>query len=443
MKKLILICLFSTFTLFAQSDFDLNYINDYRRIFTIQPIVYPTQEGDSIEIFVPFRFSLNYLTFEKNSKDYALFATSLLDLVFRDSSGVIRKSVNRVDTFFISNMAKDSINTRVFVDFFKVRLPFQNYFVELSLFDKGKIKVRTISKSVKIFKFGSLYIFQPIFCSLSKNNPDGYRLSLNGESLDFREPNKRIIIPLFSKDKMVKITGEIKSLDEQTYSMQWKKPITFQISPQIISIKPFNVVIKRDNLEIQFEQKTYSAENSSLFFFIIEFPEGFAYLQKYSLKLFSKDLVNDTVKFEFGISWDNPPISLRNIRYAIDIMYYIISDEEYKQILEKRKDELWTAFFDLWKKFDKEPSTKFIETMEEYYRRVDYCYFNFQTIYEQDGARTDRGKIFILYGKPSYVNRDMDLNGIVTETWVYYRFKKKFVFVSKNNKFELKEILNI
>ncbi len=443
MKKLIVLYLFFSFVLLAQSDFDLNFINDYRRIYTIQPIAYPTLEGDSIDIFVPFRFSLNYLTFEKNSNENTLFATSLLDLVFRDSSGIIRKSVNRVDTFFVSDISKDSINTRVFVDFFKVRLPFQNYYVELSLFDRGKIKIKTISKRIKIDKLGSLFVFQPIFCSVSKQNPDAFQLSLNSDNLDFREPNKKIIIPFFSKDKLVKITGQIRSLEEQTHSMHWTKPINFQISPQIFSTKPFNIVIKNDNLEIQFERKTYAAENSSLFFFVVEFPENFAYLQKYAMKLFSTDLINDSITFEFGISWDNPPISLRNIRYAIDIMYYIISDEEYKQILEKRKDELWTAFFDLWKKFDNEPTTMFIETMEEYYRRVDYCYFNFQTVYEQDGARTDRGKIFILYGKPSFVNRDMDTNGIVTETWVYYRLKKKFVFVSKNNKFELKEILNI
>jgi len=438
---IIFLCCTLSLPIFSQPEFELNFINDYRKAFTIQPVFYPTPNGDSLEIFIPFKFTLNYLTFEKSAYDGKLFAISLVDLVFRDTTGVIRKSLNRLDTFYFPESLKDSINLRNFVSYFRIRLPIQNYNIELSLFDKGKIKVKTISNSIKVLNWGNLIICSPIFCS--STNQGEFVLSLLGNNLDFRSKHKRIIIPVFSKSNFAKFKAEIRSVNEKLLNIQWNKPVSFGVFPQMISSQPFEFKAEQDYIKIFFEQKTYASADFYLSFLIIEFPEKYAFLQNYDLKLFAPDYLQDSLTFRFGILWNNIPVSLRNVRYAIELLYLIITDEEYKELLDKRKDETWTAFFDLWRKFDPDTSTLFNEAMDEFYRRADYCYFNFQTVYERDGARTDRGKIFILYGKPSHINRDMDKNGIVTETWVYYRLKKKFVFVTKNNKFELVEIVNL
>ena len=38
-------------------------------------------------------------------------------------------------------------------------------------------------------------------------------------------------------------------------------------------------------------------------------------------------------------------------------------------------------------------NTPYNEEMAEYFSRVDYAFYNFQTINQKDGAKTDRGKI--------------------------------------------------
>jgi|GEM_PF-1679570 GWxTD domain-containing protein len=442
MKRLLaLFFLLCSLPVWAQPEFELNYINDYKKTFTTQPIFYPTPKGDSLEIFVPFRFSLNFLTFEKSAVEGKLFAVSLVDLVLRDSTGVIRKSINRLDTFFFPESQRDSINVRSFVSFFKFRLPIQNYNIEISLFDKGKIKVKTLQNVIKISIWGNLIVCSPIFCSSSDQNE--YILSLQSNNLDFRKKNKKIIIPIFSKTHFAKLVCEIKSVNDKTYNIQWNKPVKFDVMPQMISTQPFSYKLEQENIKIYFEQRTYAAGEPYLSFLIIDFPEKYSFLQSYDLNLSAPDYLKDSLTFRFGISWENIPISLRNIRYAVDLFYYIITDEEYKGLLDKRKEEIWTAFFDLWRKFDPDTSTMFNEAMDEFYRRADYCYFNFQTVYERDGARSDRGKIFILYGKPSVVNRDMYKDGVITEVWFYYRLKKKFIFVTKDKKFQLVDIVNL
>jgi hypothetical protein len=65
--------------------------------------------------------------------------------------------------------------------------------------------------------------------------------------------------------------------------------------------------------------------------------------------------------------------------------------------------------------------------MVEYFKRVDYAYFNFQTIQESDGAKTQRGKIYILYGNPDEIKTELISNN-AREIWTYNRIKKQFIF---------------
>ncbi|RPH31043.1 GWxTD domain-containing protein, partial [bacterium] len=45
-----------------------------------------------------------------------------------------------------------------------------------------------------------------------------------------------------------------------------------------------------------------------------------------------------------------------------------------------------------------------------------------------DGSRTDRGKIYILYGPPTSMDRSLDPAAGFQETWIYEKLGKRFVF---------------
>ena len=76
--------------------------------------------------------------------------------------------------------------------------------------------------------------------------------------------------------------------------------------------------------------------------------------------------------------------------------------------------------------------------MKEYYSRIDYSMKNFSSISGRKGIDTDRGKIFILYGKPSETERSSDQLGKVVETWVYKNPYRKFIFVDETGTGEYK-----
>jgi hypothetical protein len=81
--------------------------------------------------------------------------------------------------------------------------------------------------------------------------------------------------------------------------------------------------------------------------------------------------------------------------------------------------------------------------MFEYFRRVDYAFFNFQSVSQKDGADTDRGKIYILNGKPGSVERNL-VGDKSFELWTYEKMKKVYTFeLVSNGNFKLTSIKDI
>jgi len=93
---------------------------------------------------------------------------------------------------------------------------------------------------------------------------------------------------------------------------------------------------------------------------------------------------------------------------------------------------MYKGLVNYWKKLDPTPETEYNELMTEFYTRVDYTLKNFSTISGIKGIQSDRGKVFIKYGKPDKTERSSNLQGKVVETWIYDKLHRKFVFVDED-----------
>ncbi|HMS35339.1 MAG TPA: GWxTD domain-containing protein [Ignavibacteria bacterium] len=86
-------------------------------------------------------------------------------------------------------------------------------------------------------------------------------------------------------------------------------------------------------------------------------------------------------------------------------MTYILSDQEKKRfknlenINDKRK-----FMYDFWKAKDYNPNTQVLETKIAYFKRVNETNKMFREAYTE-GWKTDRGRIFIIYGKPDDIEK--------------------------------------
>jgi GWxTD domain-containing protein len=140
---------------------------------------------------------------------------------------------------------------------------------------------------------------------------------------------------------------------------------------------------------------------------------------------------NEIVK-EFENAWIDIPFALYDITLAIRLMEYILPAEALSEMQSGSAEEQRRKFLDYWKKRDPTPETEYNELMAEYFRRVDYAFFNFYTPREF-GWRTDRGKTYILYGEPSSITREFPVNRPTQEIWTYNEIKKRFIFADRTN----------
>jgi GWxTD domain-containing protein len=150
-----------------------------------------------------------------------------------------------------------------------------------------------------------------------------------------------------------------------------------------------------------------------------------------------------TVRYEFELAWHTMPLSLDNARDAISPMQYILSDIEYEKLSAGSNADEMRKLFEYWKTQDPTPNTAFNERMSEFYHRADYAYFNFARNPRQlDGAMTDRGKIYILFGPPTNIKRTFLVGEQPLEIWTYANnVKKVFKFLSQGgNEFKLAEV---
>jgi len=85
--------------------------------------------------------------------------------------------------------------------------------------------------------------------------------------------------------------------------------------------------------------------------------------------------------------------------------------------------------YSLWKKFDTNPATFINEFHQEYMKRVRYCNQKF-SVMKKEGWKTDRGRVFIFYGEPDYIDRNPSTEGYRPyEVWHYDEIQGGVIFV--------------
>jgi GWxTD domain-containing protein len=137
-------------------------------------------------------------------------------------------------------------------------------------------------------------------------------------------------------------------------------------------------------------------------------------------------------EYSFQVLWQNRPLALLNSQLAIDALRHIATEEELQSLQTSSLDKNIKAFYEFWRKRDPDTTSAYNELLVEYYRRVDEANQRFSSRNEQDGYKTDRGRIYILYGAPTQINKLVPPGEAPTEIWVYDRLKKRFIFTDRS-----------
>ena len=115
---------------------------------------------------------------------------------------------------------------------------------------------------------------------------------------------------------------------------------------------------------------------------------------------------------------------------VVGVMQYILPYSEYKKLKNMDESFQWDYIHEYWKEKNPTPKTDENELISQLNNRVRYVNKNFSILMQ--GWRSDRGRIYIIYGPPQYVDESyQDQMGYTYQKWVYPS-GKQFIFIDRS-----------
>lgn len=459
---IILIFVVNLFDANAQLDKTAYY--NFGTPFFVEYNVLPSENADSNIINVLYKIQYNSLTFilSNRKETFGKYeAIADLEIILKDKDGITRKKSLVKDTVISNSFEETTSKIFFYSNFVSYKVAKGDYKLNVEYSRPPKNPKYTSDINAKLDFYSNKTTFsEPILISRKQKESSKFLLPyLMNKKISFSSVDTGILIPVnYSEGEL--FYYEITSVENKKNTSNFannNKKIDLRGTAKLRKNSQLNLLKLKSNLNdknleqfknnpnfnpslnsmyfnnIYFDIETIENENSDtennsnkIGLLDIEFPAINTEIGNYILKVISENK-KDTLNFEFEVNWENQPLTLKNISYAIELMYYILSDSQFAEMDSGDEESKITKFVDYWKIKDPTPNTPFNEAMYQYFSRVDYAFFNFQTISQSDGAKTDKGKIYILYGKPDLMENGFNDNRN-EEIWTYNKFKKKYYF---------------
>lgn len=279
--------------------------------------------------------------------------------------------------------------------------------------------------------------------------PGEYTLYIEITDLETRNPfrhQENIILPdFYSKPLSVTDILFFNSIDSDNqfpdipviYSQQdsvlWAKCYV-QSKIDSLSFVSIKKVILNKNRQLVAVDSFYIQLDSAITPVAIELENPLDFGQ-YTLSLeISNGIAELKIDEPFYIRWRDHSTWLPDFSELIHTMRYIMEPAQWKQLISLPKEEQERMIETFWQEIDPIPSTVENELEDEYFRRIAISNQYFSTwTEERKGWQTDRGRIYIIYGKPSLVENPSVSAGDFSsyEIWVYNHLQKRFVFFDR------------
>jgi GWxTD domain-containing protein len=123
--------------------------------------------------------------------------------------------------------------------------------------------------------------------------------------------------------------------------------------------------------------------------------------------------------------------SSRDLDEAVAVLTYVATGSQVDAFVKATEDERKKIWEEFWREKDPTPGTPRNEYLEEHLRRFRYANEHFG-VPLSTGWKTDRGRIYVLYGEPDEVESyPFEMGRKPTEIWTYYDKGRRFVFVDE------------
>ncbi|MCJ7552408.1 MAG: GWxTD domain-containing protein, partial [Ignavibacteriaceae bacterium] len=324
-----------------------------------------------------------------------------------------KQHVASVSDFDLTNSSKDYIEG--FLEFKVEKGNYELLPVFNDLNSNQELKIPPV-----LFNTDSIQIIigNPLIINSEKylcNDIEFHSLANFSSSIPFSNEKYSILIPVYD-NAITNLNVEILSDKESVFNSN--------VSKYFESV--FNLSLCDGRIVLSKENNIGTAK-----FFIISdisknLKEGMAVL---NVKIDST--IENKSTFQIPVKWINKPKSLIDPEKSIDYLLFIENSESVEELRKASGENLLRELFIFWKKYDPTPETIFNELMYEFYMRVDYAEINFRALASNNGAKSDRGRIYVQFGNPDSTERFTDEYGRMLETWKYSNPPRTFVFIDK------------
>lgn len=380
----------------------------FRETIYLTNIIVP--EDTLYNCYFTYKIPYNNLVFVKQNGFY----TGGLELMFEakdDDENFIRESVSEDIT--ISNYDLVESTDNFLEGIVHLKLIEGNYtFIPLLTIQNTKDVFRLRPINIDLSNTSNKFILPPVVVSTYEENcqnNSGYRLINFKNSLPYTSEKYVLLIPVLDTT-INELNLSIKEKGTILFSETLTEPIwtNFSISECDNKIIIFNSDTK--NKIKLFVSKNFNAP----------LDEG----------LVKVEITHDSLKVDFPLRviWIDKPFSLTKLDFSIEIIEYIETQETIDSIFDLDEEKQYEGLKQVWAKYDPDKSNKFNEVMSEYYYRVDDAMRMFSNGAERNGALTDMGRIFIMYGPPDEKKRSYSDKYNVVEIWKYLKINREFIF---------------
>ncbi len=360
--------------------------------------------------YLTYRIPYKALLFTKDKKQYKSEFTISIELY--KEKAFQKREINNYEVL-ASNYENTNSENRYFQDIIQLNLKPGNYMFNYSIsISKANYNIKLQPLSIKIPELKKEKVFPPIIVDnqeLTYKNNHIFRLTNFQNSIPFSPEKYNLLVGVIDtsiKEIKVKIIQNDINVLDTLVKRQFKNGIIFAKEPKGILVK---------------ENK----DSTKLSYFLIN---------NFSNKLYEGEAVleinvnNKKKIFPLKIVWKDKPKVLSNPEYAIKLLSYIEDIATVKSLLKNNSKDYYKTLFNYWGKKYPAFNKKYNFALTEYYLRADYAIKNFTSLKGRRGAETDRGRIYILYGKPSSIERNYNEKNETIEVWQYKKLNKTFIF---------------
>jgi GWxTD domain-containing protein len=375
-----------------------------------------TGEADD-RVFFLYKIPHNVLVFQRNGDNYKASYSFNIEIGDSQQNHVTRRLINKqvvVQDFEQTN------NRELYSEgLFELNLPWVNLnlipiFTDLNSKNEIKLPPLIVNERLSVdtkFKQPIVLSSQTISCG----ETDGKILPNFSGNIPFDDQEYDLIIPVYDEE-MDEIYIKIVQKEKEIYS------------GVVNNFNKSNIILTEcsERIALIESDNSFKTRNFILPRIVNKLSEG-----DVSIIIAADSFGTKKKSFSLQVRWFNKPLSLRNRETAIKTLRIIEDEDVVRQMLRSKTSDYDKVISEYWKKLDPTPDTEYNPLMNEFYTRVDYASTNFTPITDKSGIDTDRGKIYVQYGKPQKVERSSNEKGNVMEIWFYRNPDRVFIFVDK------------